>query len=510
MRTSRFRAGAGLVAMVCLSAGCALYSETRDKQGQAVKASWGNVDLKSQIEVPRKNLQALLDEQLTTEDDLWSARRGQVARSMAYSWKVPDLRGRVSEELKRVQGTPQDVDALNAALRNMQRAREGLASQASIATTLGQKLPACEVLLDQQMATAVDAQVAVIASPEVRAAMTFAVQGARPHCVVLADGLKGVPVAAELLTAIVALDKERAAMAEDEAKTAVLRGNYKTALAEYETAASQLVVNPTENRDKVNAALKRLGDLVRNLKDADDAFSLKFLSEERIASLDRFLSTYSDVVAGKGTEGGNRAAIALAVFPDLIDKARVALKDVEKPNLVPLVLQKNLEQAKLEGAQRDLDTRMRLVSQREAHVDGLIAQAQAYKAADDALKADGVAKHFGGAKLRDALKPLGDTEVSDAADGPFESKQKLWKAVALFLDTEGRLRANVGKTRYRLTALERERTLTYAESNINQWKTLIEPSVDLMGAYGASGVKSSDIQSLLNSLTLLWIGVGVN
>ena len=35
---------------------------------------------------------------------------------------------------------------------------------------------------------------AVIASPEVRAAMTFAVQGARPHCVVLADGLKGVPV----------------------------------------------------------------------------------------------------------------------------------------------------------------------------------------------------------------------------------------------------------------------------------------------------------------------------
>jgi outer membrane protein TolC len=80
----------------------------------------------------------------------------------------------------------------------------------------------------------------------------------------------------------------------------------------------------------------------------------------------------------------------------------------------------------------------------------------------------------------------------------------------LFLDAEGRLRAEAGKTRYRMTALERERTLSIAESNINQWKALIDPSVDLMVAYGTSGLKSSDIQAFLNSLTLLWIGVGVN
>jgi hypothetical protein len=299
-------------------------------------------------------------------------------------------------------------------------------------------------------------------------------------------------------------------LTEDEAKTATLRSNYKAALAEYERAASLLVVNPTENRDKVDAALKRLGDLAQDLKNADDAFSLEFLSEERIASLDRFLSTYSDVVAGKGTEGGNRAAIALAVFPDLIDKARVALKDLEKPNLVPLVLQKNLEQTKLEAAQRDIQTRTRLISLRQAHVDGLTAQARAYKAADDALNAKGVTQRLATLKLREAMKPVSDKEVTDDPDGLFESKQKLWKATALYLDAQGRLRANVGKTRYRVTALERERTLTYAESNVNQWKALIDPSVELMGAYGASGVKSSDIQSLFNSLTLLWIGVGVN
>jgi len=510
MEIRRYVAGGLLLAAACLSGGCAIYSETRDKQGQAVEESWAKVDLKAQIEVPRKNLQALLDEQLVVEDELWNARRAQVARSMAYSWTVPVMTKRVADELLRVEGTAQDAAALNGALSALQQAREGLASQASIARQIGQELPICEVLLDPQKGAEFDAQVAKLANQNVRAAMTVAVQGAKPYCHVLATGLSGVSISGELKVAEGALSIEKAALAEEEARTATFRAQYKTALSEYESAAAELIAKPTESRDKVDAALTRLGELAEKLKNANDSFSVKFVSEERLASLDRFLSTYSDVVAGKGTDGGSRAAIALAVFPDLVDKARVALQDLQKPNLVPLALQKNLEKAKLDGAQRDVATRTTLIALRQAHADGLIAQAKAYKSAHDALTAKGVTQQLGSAKLREALKPVSADQITDKPDGLFESKQKLWKATALFLDAEGRLRAEVGKTRYRMTALERERSLTLAESNINQWKALIDPSVDLMTAYGASGLKSSDIQALLNSLTLLWIGVGVN
>ena len=60
-----------------------LYSPARDKQGQDVEMAWGAVDLGAQLSVPRKNLKALLDEQLAIEDEIWSAFRAGEARQMA-------------------------------------------------------------------------------------------------------------------------------------------------------------------------------------------------------------------------------------------------------------------------------------------------------------------------------------------------------------------------------------------------------------------------------------------
>jgi hypothetical protein len=84
-------------------------------------------------------------------------------------------------------------------------------------------------------------------------------------------------------------------------------------------------------------------------------------------------------------------------------------------------------------------------------------------------------------------------------------RTKLWRSTALFLDAEGRLRAEGGKAFYRISALEHEQVLTYAESGLNQWKALIDPSVELIAAYSAAGVKLTDITGVLNSVTLLWI-----
>jgi len=63
---------------------------------------------------------------------------------------------------------------------------------------------------------------------------------------------------------------------------------------------------------------------------------------------------------------------------------------------------------------------------------------------------------------------------------------------------------------FQRSAIGYERALSYAESNVTQWNTRITASVDQMAEFGAAGIKKEDVIALVNSLTLLWIGVGVN
>ena len=227
--------------------------------------------------------------------------------------------------------------------------------------------------------------------------------------------------------------------------------------------------------------------------------------------MNRFLSTYSDVLAGKGTPAdANKAAIALALFPTLVTKAEVALKEVEKPNLLPLVMEKEVLLAQLNAAERDIATGDALIALRQDHVDALLAQLDAYGQARTAVASFSKAGSVTDTTMLGALQPAVGEKDPNVKSVRVITKANLWKATSLFLDAEGRLRADVAKTRYRITALAHEKALTYAEANIYQWKALIDPSVELMSMYGASGLRSSDLTALLNSLTLLWIAVGVN
>ena len=43
-----------------------------------------------------------------------------------------------------------------------------------------------------------------------------------------------------------------------------------------------------------------------------------------------------------------------------------------------------------------------------------------------------------------------------------------------------------------------------------QWNSLIGTTVDQLADFGTTGIKAEHLVGLLNSLTLLWIGSGVN
>ncbi len=78
------------------TSGCALFSETRHKQGQELTDAWGKVDLATQVAAPRKNRQALLDQQLKLEEELWSFSRSRIAEQM-----VGHMDGRSPSEARR-------------------------------------------------------------------------------------------------------------------------------------------------------------------------------------------------------------------------------------------------------------------------------------------------------------------------------------------------------------------------------------------------------------------------
>ena len=510
------------VVVTITTTGCAIYSDARDKQGQAAKEAWGKVDLAAQLAVPRQNQQTLLDERLKLEDELWSQRRSRLALLLTRG-KVSDFQARLKEDAERLIGDKHTLDELNKAQRDRRTAKETYRLATSGARAAGLTIPSCELVLsakhgaEPERAKALAALRAIVAAAPapVAAYAQSATEDRSNDCGVLAAGLG--TFGGELGTAQEALRTDELALKESRLRAEMVQAEYKQAVAEYQIAAKQFLTEVDSEGDtdvarkKIDAALTKAGDVLNTLKDAQDSFSVKLLSEARLESLDRFLSTYTDVRNGKGSPANaSKAAIALALFPDLQKKAQKVLADLQKPNLIPLTLQKGIEKARLDGAQRDIDIVNTRLALRQAHIDALLAQGNAYWQVSGAL-ANAATQRYVSEPVFKGLLPLTAVEAQDRSDaGPVEGKKNLWMAMALYLDAEGTLRADAVKAEHRIVALSYGQAASLAESNLNQWKALIEPSVDLMAVYGASGLKSSDIAAFLNTLTLLWIGVGVN
>lgn len=488
-----------LCATVPLLSGCqTIYSPARDKQGQEAQKAWGEVDLAAQAAVPRKNIKTLLDEQLAMEDGIWAAFRTARARSMAHSWNLARFEKEIDSRLNSLAG------AMSATERKknrdeLSRATASIQSIAESNSLAGQPPPNCAALQTDKGLE--EARAASEVLPDLaKVTVTVNLERAAKECRVIA----GIATAGGAVgTAAASLEADKATLATEEATAERLNKAYAVAKKTYDESARTLLGDPSDAKasEAVEKAIAKLTSLVDAVKSAQDSFSTKLITEERLASLDGFLTTYKDIAAGKGVEDGNKVAIALAVFPDLRDKARAALRDLERPNLVPLAVQKNIELAKLEGAQRSIDLRRQVVAERQAQVAALDAQVEAL---------DEAKGPFMDPAVRDLMnKPLLEV-MNEKGDKGLDARIKLWRSTTRYLDSEGRLRAEAGKAPYRISALEHERVLTLAESNINQWKALIDPSIELMAGYGAAGLKSSDLIALFNSLTLLWIAVGVN
>jgi len=524
---------AALFAAACLLQGCAsrLYSETRDKQGQELKAAYAKVDIDGQVATARKNYAAILEQQMKFEDDSWAFYRMRMADQMLSTWTVERLKTEIDAAIKAIALNDADVlsSASNAKFNRQQIDKEARSTMAPLgyawrgcASIAGDKLVGERERIKQDFG-------------EKAALVLNSLEAQDRSCQALATTQAS---GGELHAAQKALQAEQDAQDAAQTSLTVAQSDLNKAAVKYDRA-QQLLSAGTGTKADLDQADEGLRKAIDRLKNLQSAVGTEFIAKTRLDKVNEFLTTYEDVAAGKGApEGSSRLAIALGLYPELEAKRRAALADLQKPNLVPLSQQKMLEQAKLDAAQRDVDRHQQVLKWRQTYVDVLMERLATLHSAQVAAAClvtpastaptAGVApvtsapkcqKTFGlsdTTRLGPAMVPLkaAPLDVDKPADqakalDALQSKQELWRIGALLLHAEGKLRADAGKARYQITALSYEESMSYAESSFQQWKALLDPSVDLASQYAASGLRAKDIQDLVNTLALLWIAVGV-
>jgi hypothetical protein len=488
----KLAAFAATVACLPLLNGCGslrLYSETRDKQGAAAREAWSKVDLTTLVTTERANLKSLLETELDTQDRLAASIRDNRLRYVA---EAPSVREGVLTPadtlLATLAGSAAQVEASRANVQSESARAAKIAALRPDFEARNLKVPACSRLENGATPDELAEQIATDAE------LKLIVTRLRSTCGTASDIYAGL--SGQIKTALDDYNAEVNRLSELQLKAASLRAEYKKSLKAYENAVAG---KPDENGavQTVQNAAKRVKAAVEALQGASDAFSIQFLSKERLESLDEFIKAVTQTKPGDSPPpGANDATLAFVVFPGLFDDARKALADAKKPLAMPLLMRRNHAQLNLESATREIEAREAMVKLRRELVDTLYAESVQLWLVTRDLNLN--AKYLS-LSVQDAFKKA-------TAD----DKELLYTASARYLDVLRRFEAKRYKLEYMLIAASYERALAASEVNVKQWQSLIGTSVDQLADYSAGGIKTEQITNLLNAAALIWIGNGVN
>ncbi|KQV47545.1 hypothetical protein ASE26_23705 [Duganella sp. Root198D2] len=480
--------------------GCAVYSETRHKQGEAAKEAWKSVDIAGQLSAARKCEAALLAEQLKTEEALQKAKRDALIRAMVFEGSVASqLKEPIEKQLLALAGSPQVAVAWAAALRKEERAKGNLHDAEIEFTRAGVEMPACSSLVTQSFDNWLQSHAGVPAY--LRAAWMSAVDECSGSGLTAGSSFEFKGGALAITQKAVA--DARSAMIDAKVASLAARNQVAKLSKEYSGELEKLSAEPSRAQDKLKSIAKELGDALAKIEKLPDPVSRQFVSEHRVKALDATLASLAGNVDSKGESHATSAA--LASLAEWFDQAHVALADAKKPRLAAALLLRNLEQAKANAAAKDAQLQAMELQLLESKMNWQLEQLRSLSYGHQALQT--VSAEMAATQLRAALAPV---ETTKATSGKaFEDKTKVWKSAASYLDANGRLAAKVNKTDIQRNALDHERAIAYAEGNIAQWNVLISSTINQLAEYGDAGVRKEDITSLVNSIALLFIAKGV-
>jgi len=373
---------------------------------------------------------------------------------------------------------------------------------------LGRTAPRCVDLLDDGSEDGKARRLAVDASVNPMASDTDAIKKRKLLGGAALEDLKKLcpsePKADPLATVAGALRQARLRHETDLELAAAAQVSMRKLTFEYKAAVKTYTDalrggDPTASKATAEA-LARLTTAISALERAPDSLSRQFLSKERLESLGDFIDAVTQSTAdGKLPAGANKATIAFALFPTLVDDAKKSLADARAPLALPLLIQRNHEQLRLEAVTREVAARDAMQRISAAVVNTTFDQARQLALAKRELDTVAGLVEVKGKATADAFK-----------NAPPTARTSLYRGAALYLDALNRLEARRYKLEYQYIAAEHELQLAYAEVNAKQWSALIGATVDQVAAASAGGIKPDRVVALLNTLGVFYIGRGAN
>ena len=541
----------GASAVFMALSGCSVfYSETRDNQGKAAKGDWDKVDLTSQISLARKNHAALLADQLKATDEIALAQRALAARQLAVGDEplATLLLQPINESLRMLVGSDVSADGLNDPMKRSKDFDNSIAitklwlddantKQTAEARLLKTVLEFEQLGLTPKPCKSIGENASLIASsfPDVNGPKRIDLDRRQGIYRLECARLDNLNRAAELQLRVGDLSSAREAVKRAEADydsakkdTAPERDAFETALANYNEAASKQEAKSACLDERLTSATLALRGKVRDLNSAgkgfNSAFGTKVLGKAEQDSVDRFLATLAGDPEKTPSANDSHPAAALLIVSEYADEAKAQWVATDKPNLVPLLLAKTLAQAKSDKADREIKIFEIEIALRRQRLQALVQRFETLDGARESLEGQpGVRGRPEGAKpirldesTLGAFTPAPPKPASTNAaalaqwDRQVVQKQRAWDAAASYLDDIGRLQPAAQKPLFQIDALAHEQALSAAEANLALWTGIINSVEGQSAAFAAAGIKASDIQALINSAALLWIGKGVN
>ncbi|CAH1081235.1 hypothetical protein [Candidatus Nitrotoga sp. 1052] len=526
-----------------------LYSDKRNQQGVDVKTAWSKVDMTALIAADRDNLNKILQSQLELQEKYATSIRDHQLRAMLTSDKTVGvaLKNPIIAELEILVGTGNEktIDAAVEQYLNQ------FSSPANIKLKLAQQrfvqaqvpAPTCkelvtkkspngdfELVKPESIKDLVDKLAASKNPTEERklavlnSALLNLIAGcAEPNAQSIPEALAKFK-SGKLQDAVADMTADSNALATAKQAGVTLQKEYKDASEAYEkiagkpaetatpaaasaaTTASPTVaptckpvdtakLKPTEV-EAANAAA-RLCQAVADIEKADSAFGKKFLSQERLDSLQKLVDTINQTKPGDPVpSGASKATAAYVLIPSLIDEVHAAMAENKKPVAMSFLIQRNIEQLKLEAANREI-----ALLETRAHLSSIVVEAIVneivllYKAKTNLNKKPGLLN-------APMATVFNNTTIDD--------KETLYAALVNYIDAISRQDVKWRKAQYQRLSTFHEVALTYAEVNLKQWTSLIDTAVQQVGDSAAGGIKPESYTNILNSLGIFYIGHGVS
>lgn len=491
------------------AAGCAnvkLYSETRDKQGQAAVKAWSDVDLKAFFEAQRTQRGKLLELELDVADKRIAAERELAIRTLSDTpiSKIPPF---FDEEIDALLGPrpaagndsrEADVQAYIGAANQIRSYDTQLLRARSLLAERDAPLFSCADFIAAE-AGPIGAWKA--AHPDaIRLPVLAALTGAKDACEhtpeqkQIRDKNRAKIAGGAIATTLGGLQTDQSRLKTLESKQGEVQGRFEAALTAYKAELTQSAPGESAQAKLLKSGLF---DDIKKLEDVQSLLGQQYISELRIKQINEVIANLKD-----GTALGADATTAQTLstlLPALTDDVQ-AIQDAKKgASLVPLLLARDVEQGRLNAANVQVASLQQGIELQQQTFTAQLGQVATLTLAKKEFQAQAAKLSVDSSRLADAwpdLKP--------------QQRKALVTATDLYLDAIGRQKQKVERLVRARYALAIEASASLSEINAGIWTSMIGTTVDQAAVYAKAGIKPGDFANVLNTLGILWIGNGTN